>query len=118
MPLHFLDSSAIVRRYLPEIGHRWVRHVCRNEPIAVSLIVVAEVSSSLARLVRERALSPAQRDKLIERFDSDLLSCPVIDIDRALIDEAGRLLRTTPPTIPLRTLDAIQLAAALDAFRR
>jgi len=43
---HCLDTSALVKRYLPEVGSVWVASLCEQEPIVTSLIAVTELASA------------------------------------------------------------------------
>src|SRR5581483_12201353 len=49
--LAYLDSSALAKRYLPEVGSAWVAHLCQQEPVAISLVAIPELTSALARRV-------------------------------------------------------------------
>jgi uncharacterized protein len=69
---YFLDSSAIVKRYLPEVGTTWIRQLCDLESgntIAVSAMAMVEVAAALA--ARHRApggLSRRARDNALALF--------------------------------------------------
>jgi len=47
--LTYLDSSALVKRYVPEAGSEWIDRLCKTEPVVVSLVAVPETASALAR---------------------------------------------------------------------
>ena len=56
MTRFFLDTSAVVKRYLPEIGTAWVRRLSNpasGNTIVLSEITLVEVASALA--ARHRA---------------------------------------------------------------
>lgn len=36
MPVHYLDTSAVVKRYIPEIGSAWVMGLCANESVIIT----------------------------------------------------------------------------------
>lgn len=58
MPDYFLDTSAIVKRYVPETGHAWVRSICRaklGQTIVISEAAIVEVVASLCRMARDSA---------------------------------------------------------------
>ncbi len=57
MPLTYLDTSGLVKRYVPEVGSAWVEQLCRREPVSTSLIAIPELASALARRTREGALT-------------------------------------------------------------
>ena len=118
MPLGYLDTSALVKRYVPETGSAWVGRFCQHEPVAISLVAITELASSLARRTREGALSSEQRDLLFQVFLRDAQSFTVVVPDRAVAEQAATLLLTVPLTIHLRALDALHLASAQLAFAR
>ncbi len=57
MALTYLDSSALAKRYLPEVGSAWVARLCQQEPVAISLVALPKLAFALARRVREGALT-------------------------------------------------------------
>jgi predicted nucleic acid-binding protein len=110
----FVDTSAIAKRYLSEIGSDWVQGwIAPNtgNRILVSEIVVAEMRSILARRVRE-GLSQEVADSAKLAFTEHILrEYRVIPLNRQCISLAGQLTEKHL----LRTLDAIHVAAALQA---
>jgi predicted nucleic acid-binding protein len=118
MALAYLDTSALAKRYLPEVGSAWVARLCRQEPVATSLITIPELASALARRVREGALSAQQRDVLFRAFVRDARSLTVVESSQAVAQQAAALLLTAPPPMRLRTLDALHVASARLAFAR
>ncbi|TLY83330.1 MAG: type II toxin-antitoxin system VapC family toxin [Gammaproteobacteria bacterium] len=57
----FLDTSALAKRYIAEQGSDGVLRLCREaEQLAVSVICLPEMISTLNRLVQERRLSRAK----------------------------------------------------------
>lgn len=116
MPLTYVDSSALVKRYVPEIGSTWVAQLCQQEPIAGSLLSVPEITSALARRTREGALTGQQRDVLLQAFFRDLQSLLIVRVDRVIVTRAATLLLTAPLPVRLRTLDALHVALAQALF--
>jgi hypothetical protein len=54
---YFLDSSALVKRYVQETGTSWVRSITRRSPstvIYIARITTVEVSCAIARRRKER----------------------------------------------------------------
>ena len=113
MALFFLDTSAIVKRYVVEPGHLWVRGLC--DPANANDLVLAEtalieVIATLCRKARETAINEAERDRLIGEFDIDVQSGYVLRVvTRDVYARAGTLCKGHA----LRAYDAIQLASAL-----
>jgi predicted nucleic acid-binding protein len=71
MATYFLDTSAIVKRYFPELGHSWVVALCdptQGHKLYISQAALVEVVSTICRKVREQSITIADRDQLIARF--------------------------------------------------
>ena len=112
MALYFLDTSALVKRYIVETGSAWTRRLCLSESIVVSALALAEVSSTFARRSREGALSVNDRNALLHTFHTHVVQYTLVEVNRAVLSAAGALLLSAPASIPMRSLDAIQLASA------
>ncbi|HEY7342910.1 MAG TPA: type II toxin-antitoxin system VapC family toxin [Ktedonobacterales bacterium] len=115
MATYFLDTSALVKRQVAEIGHTWVKALCRpgaNHTIVISELAEVEVIASFCRMVRETPprLDITTRDRFITRFRQQVRRrYLVIPVDRTVITRAATLCRVRP----LRAYDAVQLACAL-----
>ncbi len=123
MPGYFLDSSALVKHYHPETGTAEVDGLW-NDPaldIFISRLSAVEIVSAFAGKVRAGTISAADFDALRRRFLADLakkkrpLSVRLVALH---FREGERLLRQHALTVRLRTLDALQLAVALDLRTR
>lgn len=112
MAQYFLDTSAFAKRYLPETGSRWVQNLCAAETISVSALVIVEISATLARRVREGSISVRDRDGILRRFRHHLRAFDIVEVDLQILNSAGSMVVQSPPTIPLRSLDAIHLMSA------
>lgn len=110
---YFLDSSAIVKRYVPEIGSAWIQSITDPDvghSIAIAQITWVEVQSAFARRQREGTLSTDELDELVEDFREDFHNqYQIIDVDQQLLETAGQLVLQSP----LRAYDSVQLASAL-----
>jgi uncharacterized protein len=110
--LLYLDTSALVKRYVAESGSRTVRTAMNTAPTrATSTIAYAEMRSALVRARRENRLtSPAYAAaaSLLRAHWSNYLRL-IADEDCAL--EAGRLVEAHSRHA-LRGFDAIHLASA------
>ena len=113
---YFVDSSALVKRYVRETGTAWVRGITRRRSstdIFIALITAVEVTSAIARR-RGVTLSAAQASSLLSRFRKHLAGRYLpSQITPSLVREAMTLANTHR----LRAYDAVQLAAALDVYR-
>lgn len=113
----YIDTSALVKRYVAEVGSAWVRQMVahpRQQVIYTAMLTEVEVRSALQRLVRERRVDAAQAGRLTQRL---LQHCTqryqLIRITRVIVTQAGLLLERHP----LRAYDAVQLACALTVRR-
>ncbi len=118
MPLTYFDSSALVKRYVPEVGSAWVTRLCRQEPVAISLITIPEIASALARRTREGALTAQQGNALFQAFLRDARSFTLVGLDQVIVQQAATFLLTVPLQVRLRTLDALHVASAQWTFAR
>lgn len=113
MPAYFLDSSAVLKRYVAEAGTTWVRGLfdpMRANRIAIATITGAEVVAAVARRARSGGIPARDAAQIISDFRLDFVSdFDLIEVSRTLVDEAMRLVEQRS----LRGYDAVQLAAAL-----
>ena len=111
----FVDSSALGKRYLAEVGSAWVLSWIRKSSgnvVIVCDLAPIEIFSAFARLQGEKLLLPTnaailQKALLIDmemEYISVALDAPSLIQARSLVSK-----------YPLRTLDAIQLACAQSA---
>ena len=118
MSRYFFDSSALVKRYVPEIGTTWVRSVTNpqsNNTILIAHITQVEVVSAVRRCTRDASFSvrTARAIRLLmDRHSSRQYS--VIGLVGSVVSLAENLLESHP----LRAYDAVQLASALEANTR
>jgi predicted nucleic acid-binding protein len=118
----FLDTSALGKHYHPEVGSAKVDDLLRDPGSRhfISRLSVVEIQSVFARKVRTGAITPDDFRHLRRRFLTDLTKRK-FDLMRMTghhYQEAERLLRQYGLTQGLRTLDALQLAVALDVHGR
>lgn len=105
----FLDTSALVKRYIPEKGSDAVRALFRRARPAVVRIAYAEVAAALARLWRAGQVAEDAVRIAIEQMDEDFKMMQVVEVRTALVRRVPALVTARP----LRAYDAVQLAAAL-----
>ncbi len=111
----YADTSAIVKRYVSEIGSGWMTAQAFStvgNVVIISRLTTVEVCSTLARLQRANQIANTDGARLKADFlvhaDKEYLTVP---LDDAVLVRARDLVSKHP----LRTLDAIQLACALEA---
>ena len=121
MNAYFLDSSALVKRYVAETGSAWIQSIAApaaRNPLLIARITWIEVLSALTRRQREGGLSPSNVEKAIQTFRYDMdTQYQVVELDRTLAESAGQLVRKHF----VRAYDAVQLASMLQvqmAFAR
>ncbi len=106
----FLDTSAVVKRYIDEVGSAWIHGITASEMITVSRITWVEVLSAFSRLKREGKTDPGDILTAIRIFQYDWETLyRIVEIDLNVIEKAGQLVQKHP----LRAYDSIQLASAL-----
>ena len=110
MATYFLDTSAIIKRYIFEPGQAWILSLCnpaQGHDLYISQAALVEVVAAICRRAREKSISIAERDRLITVFRQDSKqaynSWPVTT---DLYISAGDLCRSHR----LRAYDAVQLA--------
>lgn len=110
----YLDSSALVKLLVPDEDSDALNAALAGlTEVIVSDLAVTELASALGRRTRERRISTVQAGRLHR--------------EAAKLRNASRRAELTPPVhrraerlmlslaVPLRTLDALHLASALDA---
>ena len=107
--IHYLDTSALVKRYVQEAGSASVRALFRGKSLATARVAYAEIAATLARLCREGALDETDRDAIYGRLDADFAALTVVEIRASLVRAVPDLVKRRP----LRGYDAVHLAAAL-----
>lgn len=118
MTIYYLDTSALVKRYVNESGSEWLRAQLMAQPQPTVIIVdigVVEMISALNRRRREKTLTLSEYQKIRDAFQSDCLNeYSIINIVDNLVVQANQLLEAHP----LRAYDAIHLAAAIVVNRQ
>jgi predicted nucleic acid-binding protein len=113
--IYFLDTSAVVKRYVLETGSAWVQALTATAGNVhyVARITRPETVAAITRRERGGQILPADAAAALADFDLDLArQYRVIGMSNALIDRAAGLART----YALRGYDAVQLAAALEVW--
>ncbi len=111
---YFLDTSAVVKRYVQETGTAWIRTLAASATahfIYLARITEVEVTSALARRRGQPGLSVAQARTALGLFRQDFAQdYRIAEITVPLLQRATLLADTHT----LRGYDAVQLAAALE----
>ncbi len=112
MSVYYLDTSAVVKRYVNEAGSDWVRALgTKPSPLMLSSrLLIVEIASALTRRLREKAITPSVFRESLSLFDDDCkFEYQLLDVTRDIINIARSLVSRHP----LRSYDAIHLASAL-----
>ena len=106
----YVDTSALVKLYVPEPESSAVQQLVESAEIAaISLVAYAEARAALARKRRERAVDLKDYRRIIKEFNDDWDNYFIVDITEPLVRRAGQLAEKHG----LRGYDAIQLSSAL-----
>lgn len=65
MAAYYLDTSALVKCYVAEVGHRWIKSICvprAKNAIFVSQVATVELEAALCRKTLEAAITVNDRD--------------------------------------------------------
>jgi uncharacterized protein len=113
MTHYYLDSSALVKRYVAESGSDWVQAVCdptAGHALYTVRISGAEIVAALFQAAHTGALSLADAQTAAHQFKQDFeRRYQIIEVTAQLVDAA----RALTPVYRLKGYAAVQLAAAL-----
>lgn len=106
----YLDASALVKRYLAEVGTQEVaQSIAEAEVVGTSLISRAETAAALAKAVRMGALTRQAAASVLQVFRSEWPDLVRVQATEMLIARADVLAWE----LDLRGYDAVHLASAL-----
>jgi len=109
----YLDSCILIKLLVREPDSSVFQKAVTGEHIRSSELAFLEVASALLAKERAGQISSAQRQQAWTLFqswaDRDILELDLLHT--RTLRSAHRILMTTHPQVPLRTLDAIHLAA-------
>ena len=122
MANYFFDTSALAKHYHPEPGTAEVDRILNEQGsrYIISRLLVVEMQSSFAGKVRTQDITLQDFQQLQKRFATVLNTrrFQAIRMLQGHFTEAAQLLNKYAPTQSFRTLDALQLAVALDYSRK
>ncbi|MGH2415129.1 MAG: type II toxin-antitoxin system VapC family toxin [Microcystaceae cyanobacterium] len=111
MAIYFIDSSALVKRYVSETGSAWVLGLFApelNNEVFIAAIAAVEIVAAITRRARGGSISATDATAISQQFKSDLQTdYQIVEITESLINSGMTLAQT----YGLRGYDAIQLAA-------
>ena len=107
----FFDTSAFVMRYIDETGSGEIEQLCAGADSAgISILLPVEAISVFSRLKREKHITAKQYAVLKGELFSDIRDMTVITLAPATVQAAIDVMER----VPLKTLDAIHLACAIE----
>lgn len=108
--IYFLDTSALVKRYVAETGSEQVRRLFRRRvDIVVARITEGEAYAAIARAARKNVITNDARDQAFDQIAEDMKEARIVELRRVVV----QLVRDLVTRWPLRGYDAVQLACAL-----
>lgn len=117
MSVVFTDSSAVIKRYVREIGSDWVKNLFTAVPanqVFVVAITQVEVVSAITRRGRGDAHLQRLAASACALFLTDYAAdSEIIEVSQVLLEQAVQLALSHG----LRGYDAVQLAAAMEINR-
>ena len=117
MSCYYLDTSALVKRYVDEAGSDWFRATISDGHVPLlftSRVTIVEMVSAFARRMREGALAAEELAIARDALRSDFLGkYRIMPPSIAILEQACAPLEQHP----LRAFDATHLASALEAQR-
>lgn len=118
MAFYYLDTSALVKYYVPETGSCWIAGLIEalsdqetwEHEMTMAELVLVEVAAALAKRCRMDDISVEERDRTLAQLSRDYTDrYTVVELQRGTIELAMDLTQQHP----LRAYDAVQLATAL-----
>lgn len=114
MAVYFLDTSAVVKRYVQKTGTAWLRYLvdpASGNVVFIVRLTEVELTAALARRRKGQTLSAAQAQTALHQFRLEMLhEYRIVDITVPLVAKATQLADFHA----LRAYDAVQLATALE----
>lgn len=113
MAVYFVDSSALVKRYINEVGSSWIDNLLSqsSNEVLIAEITQVEVVAALTRRGRGAGMTPQTASQACNRFRAHTSS-------KYQLVSLGQIIRNAvlqAEVHALRGYDAVQLATALEA---
>lgn len=108
----FIDTSSLFKRYVVEEGTDALERLLEDiDEIIISPTCVIELHATLTRCLRQERITCQEEKCIVREFEKDREFFHTVIWNHALEDQAIRIIKRHA----LKTLDAIQLAAAESA---
>jgi uncharacterized protein len=114
MTIYFLDSSALVKLYVNEVGSKWICSLFQpnlNNQFFVTAVTGVEIISAITRRAKGGSISITDAKNVGSQFKKDFQTeYKVIQISESIINSAIRVTEL----YALRGYDAVQLASGYE----
>ena len=110
----YFDTSYLVRLYFQDAGWEAVRKLAGTDHLTCAAHGHAEMIAAFHRKLREGVISPAHYAALLGQLESDLSQGAItwLPIATDTLNRAAHVYRSLPPSVFLRSADALHLASA------
>lgn len=107
----FLDSSSFAKRFVEEEGSEAVEVICAGaSELGLAVLCVPELVSAFNRRRWEGSLTRSQYGIVKRRLMEDIRDAEIIHLTTPVVAKSINIMETTP----VRTLDALHVACALE----
>ena len=113
----FVDTSALVKFYYPEIGSEKVESQILNaDKVYLCQLTPTELASALMKKVKDKTLDRVRQETIWNAFLDDLgsLQVELVPLTQRHSEKATQMIRAHGHKEGIRTLDSLQLVAALE----
>ena len=104
----YVDTSALIKRYVDEAGRREVLRLLREHHCVISAVLPVELRGAIRRRVSEGAIQATRVPELLKRVAADRAYWTLVGVTSDVLKAA----ETLAAVHPLRALDAIHIASA------
>lgn len=118
MDVAFLDTAALLKLYLPEIGSSWLSNYIRNKQVVISELAIIESITALRFSAQTGRFTKVEAAKIFSKISQDRQNYEIIAISGEVFAKRIAVLAFNvfgTAALQLRAMDSIQLAAAIEA---
>ena len=110
----YLDSAILVKLLVREYDSLFYADMIDGQIAWSADLALSECFSALLRKEREGSITARQRKAAWKQLDDDVNQrrLTMVAMTRSLLEQANAIMAACHPAVPLRSLDAIHLAAA------
>jgi predicted nucleic acid-binding protein len=110
----YLDTAVLVRLLVREPDSLFYAKAVEGQLVSTAEVALTECYSVLLRKEREGVITAKHRKAAWRQLELDIAArrLTLVGVTRSVLEQASAILEACHPDIPLRSLDAIHLAAA------